>query len=207
MEDGVFPNKKVIEATKNFVCVHVKSGHDPEELIAGAQERWGAGVSAVPAMRFADPDGKQLDLKLKGYTEVGKLVDQLNEVAKKTGIIVKLDAYLKWKAVYDDACAKLEKGETKKGVAALLPWVTTKKSLTDGLYTRTTEKLKEVEAAGRLILEEGRAAEAAQKWVEARDAYRRVADPYAGLSVAAEAKKALGALMANPEAKAALGGK
>ncbi|MBI3097525.1 MAG: hypothetical protein HYY93_04660 [Planctomycetes bacterium] len=205
MEDGVFPSKKLIEASKMFVNVHAKSGEDDEAIVSGARQKWGQGVKGIPSIRFAGPDGTLLDDRFTGFTDSGKMADTMAAIAKKTGGTMSLPDYLKAKATFDDACAKLEAGETKKAIAALKPMAGMK---TKGAFADTVKaKLEEIGKAGSAKLEEGRAAEAAKDWKAAQTAYKAVADGYSGLSVADEAKKALSALMANPEAKEALSGK
>lgn len=205
MEDGVFPSKKLIEASKMFVNVHAKSGEDDQEFVNAARQKWGEGVSGIPAIRFAGPDGALLEERFKGFTDSGKMADTMSDIAKKVGGTMSLPDYLKAKAAYDDASAKIEKGETKKAIAALKPLANLK---TKGAFAETVKaKLEEIGKAGTAKIDEGKAAESAKDWKAAQTAYKAVVDGYAGLPVADEAKKALSALLANPEAKEALSGK
>src|SRR5262245_7431153 len=128
MAESTWTDKKVIEASKNFVCLvgHSETGHGSNEVILGREKvklcseyytipcdkhvegekavsRFVEGTFTVPLTVFAEPGGKELSRKTGGLS-AGELVKQMNDVLSKvSGEKVSLPVWQTGKQLVKDA--------------------------------------------------------------------------------------------------------
>jgi hypothetical protein len=214
MTEGAYTDPKVIEASRNFVCVaaHKETGHGSKEVILGREKvklcqiyhtvpcdthvnGWSAagtffqGTINIPATVFAEPGGKEISKDNVQYAG-SDLAKKMQEVLSKLpGEKVPLPVWQAGQQLARDAAAHAEKGDIRKAMDA---WTKLGK-LSRTFWFRDTSR----EGLDKLLEQgEKRIAEASVKDTpeEKRKAFQKVIDDFKGTRVADQAKKELDAL-------------
>jgi hypothetical protein len=214
MAESTWTDKKVIEASKNFVCLvgHGEMQHGSNEVLLGREKvklcseyytiscdkhvdgakivgRFFQGQYSTPTTVFAEPGGKELFRK-QGSMSAGELVKQMNDaLSKVAGEKVPLPVWAAAKQLLKDAEAALEKKDGKKAIDAY----TKVGKLSRSIWFKDTSKegLDKVNAEGEKLLQDAMALENA---AEKKKALQKIADDFKPLPVSAQAKKELEAL-------------
>jgi len=208
MESSTYPDKKVIEMSRNFVNVvaHSETGHEKEVIFGGKKVSWCSrywgiaceahskcyqearskydGISGVPCTVFADPSGKELFREAGGMAG-SELVKKMQEALTKVpGEKVHYDLWAGTRKNLADGDASFEKGEYKKAIEA---WNKVVKMKQKAIKELGEAALKRAEDKGSEMLEDARSKVESDK-EEAKKILKTLSEQFKPLEVS---KKAL----------------